>query len=201
MTTDPTADSIRLLALEACARVMRDADAKPTDILRAAEIVAELRAEGMRPGASAAALSDADLLTIARGEGGRPPREGPAGTGADAVPSHARTDQYDPSVQARLFEARHGNPIAGLGYTRSVTLEEMREKYPADTDARNRAATRGLGWGPRNEMGPKGTPEIKRPRGRPKKEVEGPKKDRSISSHIAPHPKMDHTHPDFDPLA
>ena len=76
-------------ALIALGRVLHAADAKPADILRAAEIL--LKADAPQSaGRMSLAATDDELLGLDRGEGGRPPVMGPAGTSAAAVPSDAR---------------------------------------------------------------------------------------------------------------
>jgi hypothetical protein len=60
------ATDLKHAALRALRRVLNDEDAKPSDILRAGEIVAQLQAETITTG-NPRAMSDDELMRVARG--------------------------------------------------------------------------------------------------------------------------------------
>jgi hypothetical protein len=82
-------DSLRREALRAMARVLRAPDAKPDTLLRAAEAIMRAEPIASTQGARTAALSDQDLLLIAKGV--HPPKMGPMVPSAGSVPSDAPT--------------------------------------------------------------------------------------------------------------
>ena len=189
--SDLTPESLRLAALRACRRVLDDLDAKPADVLRAAEIVTELRASSGQ-GAHAAALDDAALLAIARGEGGDPPLMGPVVPERDAVPSRARAEHsYQPNPPGQKpaacqpvghVAANVGRPpTAGLGWPVSRGTTEGPKKDPRKRDARGRLL-------PNAKNEPRGTqnePAISPP----------------APGHIASPAKMGETPDPIDPLS
>lgn len=88
MDLDPA--TLRRDAVRALADVLRAPDAKPADVLRAAELV--LRETPSAPpvgGSQVSSLDDAALLALARGD--TPREKGPAVPAADSVPSHTPT--------------------------------------------------------------------------------------------------------------
>ena len=207
---DLTPENLRLAALRACRRVLDDLDAKPADILRAAEIVTELRA-GSGSGAHAAALDDAALLAIARGgEGGGPPLMGPVVPERDAVPSRARADHSVGHMVSTVGHPPTSPERAGLRTEKHV-------KDIADTAVRLAQAltpTAGLGWpvSRGTSEGPKRDPRKRDARGRllpnAKNEPRGTQNEPVISppapGHIASPPEMGETpvpNDSIDPLS
>ena len=106
MVTAGELAELQRMALDAVRGVLRAPDAKPADILRAAEIVAKLEAPTGAASGNAHSASDAELLAIARGqahgarratgEGGTPRERGPAESRAGAVPSQAHGERSEP---------------------------------------------------------------------------------------------------------
>lgn len=83
----------RQLALRVLRDTLRDSRAKAAERVSAAKLLLEHdRAQGAGPGALHS-MSAAELLSVARGEGGTPPEMGPAESPAVAVPSRAREPQ------------------------------------------------------------------------------------------------------------
>lgn len=81
-------DSIETATRAALERVIRDPGAKPADIVRAAELLRGLGDLGTA-GGDLLAASDADLLRMARGEGGTPPKKGTHAAATDSGPIRA----------------------------------------------------------------------------------------------------------------
>ena len=99
-------DSLRREALRAMARVLRAPDAKPDTLLRAAEAIMRAEPIAATQGARTAALSDQDLLLIAKG--GTPPEMGPMAPSAGSVPSDAPTER--PRTPTRSAPGGEGEP-------------------------------------------------------------------------------------------
>lgn len=85
-------DGLRTEAINALAQVLRAPDAKPADRLRAAEALLKYDTGAGERTPEADAMSDADLLRVAKGEGGTPPERGSQGGGAVSGPMLAQAD-------------------------------------------------------------------------------------------------------------
>jgi hypothetical protein len=164
-------DELRRDALNAMREILSDPKSKPADRLRAADIVARIQVSSAESDADVCDLDDAVLLGWARGEGGHPPKRGPIGGTAGAVPSQPPTEH--PHSPTR--DADEPDPFAGLAgptvprETSTPMLERGPKRDPLPT------ATPG---------GPKSNPHkaaldaqiAKRKPGRPKKNPPTPEK-------------------------
>lgn len=135
-----TSETDRALALRVLRDTLRDSDARPAERVSAAKLLLEHdTAKGAGPGALHA-LQAAELLAIARGEGGTPPAMGPVGVTAAPVPSAAREVPGEtPTAPAKRSEggATHseGQAIdkAGLGRTPGAFLQKGPKKGPGNS--------------------------------------------------------------------
>ena len=111
--------SLRREALRAMTRVLRAPDAKPDTLLRAAEAIMRAEPIAATQGARTAALSDQDLLLIAKG--GTPREMGPMVPSADSVPSDAPTERpQTPTRSAPGGEGAKRSAPGGEGAKRSA---------------------------------------------------------------------------------
>lgn len=111
---------LRRDALQAVRDVLGAPDAKASDRLRAAEVVAKLEATATARG-GVHELSDQELLAIARGTGGTPRKGDPETPSAGAVPSDT-DDQRSPDSGRAMSDLGSAESVSGSAWSISSSV-------------------------------------------------------------------------------